>query len=125
MTPILVVPGAWTAKELAFQARHVAAMVTHNASFNCNAAKMLVTATGWPQRDQFLDLVAKGLAEAPTRKAYYPGAFDRYRTLLEGRRAAQFGEATAEKLPWAFIRGLDASTADPLFRTEPFCGVLS
>ena len=42
VTPVLVVPGAWTDRELEYQADNVAGMVTHNASFNCIAGKMLV-----------------------------------------------------------------------------------
>jgi aldehyde dehydrogenase (NAD(P)+) len=87
---------------------------------------MLVTATGWAQRDKFLDLVAQGLAQAPTRKAYYPGAFERYERLLAGHsNVERFGQGSPERLQWAMVRGLDSSQEDPLFRTEPFCGILS
>src|SRR5262245_39613986 len=127
VSPVAIVPHAYSDKELRFQARNVVSMVFNNGSFNCNAAKMLITARGWPQREQFLGLVAEGLAQAPTRVAYYPGAFDRYRTLLAGHaRVERFGEGTTEKLQWALVPGLDADDADePLFRTEPFCGILS
>jgi acyl-CoA reductase-like NAD-dependent aldehyde dehydrogenase len=127
VSPVAVVPHAYTDDELWFQARNVVTMVTNNASFNCNAAKMLVTATGWPQRERFLDLVAQGLASVPTRTAYYPGAIDRYRHLLEGHGDAQrFGAAGRDRLQWALVRGVDAGDAsEPLFRTEPFCGILS
>jgi acyl-CoA reductase-like NAD-dependent aldehyde dehydrogenase len=127
VSPVAIVPHAYSEDELAFQAKNVVSMVFNNGSFNCNAAKMLVTAKGWAQRDRFLDLVARGLGEAPTRKAYYPGARERYETLLAGHdRVEKIGEATDEKLAWAFVRGLDADKADePLFKTEPFCGILS
>jgi aldehyde dehydrogenase (NAD(P)+) len=127
VSPVAIVPYAYSDEELAFQARNVVSMVFNNASFNCNAAKMLITPRGWPQRERFLDLVAQGLSAAPTRKAYYPGAFDRYRTLLSGHAAAQrFGEPSEDKLQWALVAGLDAGDErEPLFRTEPFCGLLS
>lgn len=125
VSPVAVVPYAYGERELWFMARNVVTMVVNNGSFNCNAAKMLVTAKEWPQRDRFLGLIARGLAAAPTRRAYYPGAFDRYRALTEGRTVELFGEATAEKLPWTLIRGLDSSRADALFSAEPFCGILS
>jgi acyl-CoA reductase-like NAD-dependent aldehyde dehydrogenase len=126
VSPVAIVPYAYSDKELWFQARNVVSMVFNNASFNCNAAKMLITARGWAQRDKFLDLVAQGLAQAPTRKAYYPGAFERYERLLAGHgNVERFGQGTSEKLQWAFVRGLDSSADDPLFRTEPFCGILS
>jgi hypothetical protein len=65
------------------QARQVAGMVANNASFNCNAAKVLVTSKDWPQRQEFMDAVYQALSEAQPRKAYYPGAQQRYRGFLE------------------------------------------
>ena len=126
VSPVAIVPHAYGEAELRFQAANVVSMVFNNGSFNCNAAKVLITAKGWPQRDRFLALVEEGLARAPTRTAYYPGAFERYRTLLERRTARRFGAGDGERLPWALVRDLDADAADePLFRTEPFCGILS
>ena len=127
VSPVAILPYGYSEDELAFQAANVVSMVCNNASFNCNAAKMLVTPKGWPQRSKFLDLVAQGLAAVPTRKAYYPGAFDRYRTLLSGHPEAQrFGRASDTALAWALVPGLDAADErEALFRTEPFCGLLS
>src|SRR5215470_10932853 len=89
VTPVLVVPGPWSESDLRFQARHVAGMVAQNASFNCNAAKVLVTARGWPERDRFLGHVRAALQKTPARKAYYPGARDRYRAFLDRYPGAQ------------------------------------
>jgi acyl-CoA reductase-like NAD-dependent aldehyde dehydrogenase len=126
VSPVAIVPHSYSDAELWFQARNVVTMVVNNASFNCNAAKMLVTARAWAQRDKFLDLVAQGLAQAPTRKAYYPGAFERYQNLLGGQsNVERFGQGSAERLQWALVRGVDSSIENPLFRTEPFCGILS
>jgi acyl-CoA reductase-like NAD-dependent aldehyde dehydrogenase len=100
--------------------------VTNNASFNCNAAKMLITAAGWPQRERFLALVKEGFAATPTRQAYYPGARDRFDALTAGRQIESFGEAREGTLPWTLITGVDEGRADdPLFTTEPFCSILS
>jgi hypothetical protein len=127
VSPIAIVPGEYTDAELWFQARNVGSMVANNGSFNCNAGKVLITAKGWPQRDKFLGFVRKALSEIPTRKAYYPGAFDRYEMLTSGReRVEKFGQATSENLAWAFIPGVDAGAKDEkLFEVEPFCGILS
>ena len=57
-------------------------MVTNNDSFNCVAAKALVTASGWAQRDEFLEVFRKRLASAAPRYAYYPGAQERYDNML-------------------------------------------
>jgi aldehyde dehydrogenase (NAD(P)+) len=127
VSPVLVVPGPWDAGRLRAQAESVAGAVTHNASFNCNAAKMLVTPRGWGRRDAFLAAVEHYLALAPTRRAWYPGAIDRYRALTEGRpelRRAGKVEGS-DTLPWTMACGLDPSADDPAFRTEPFCALLS
>ena len=79
MTPVIVVPGPWSASDLEYQARHVAGMVAQNASFNCNAAKVIVTARGWLQREAFLDALHDELRKTRARKAYYPGAIARHR----------------------------------------------
>src|SRR5262249_24808686 len=71
---VAIVPYRYSDAELWFQARNVGAMVVNNGSFNCNAAKILITSAKWPQRDKFRALVEKALGEAPPRKAYYPGA---------------------------------------------------
>lgn len=134
VSPVAIVPGKYTEKELWFQARNLVTMLVNNASFNCNAAKILITARGWPQRDRFLELFKKALASVPTRTAYYPGARQRYTELLAGRRdVVTFGQAVAGgagspegALPWAFITTLDAADKnEPLFRVEPFCSILA
>ncbi len=126
VTPVIVVPHRYPHADLVFQARYLATMVANNASCNCISAKMVVTANGWPQREEFLNLVASFLAGIPNRKAYYPGAAQRYATLTEGRSVQPIGACAAGQLPWGIIRGLDAADRDePLFTTEPFCSLLS
>ncbi len=127
VSPVAIVPYTYSDDELAFQARNVVTMVENNASFNCNAAKLLVTATGWPQRDRFLQMIHERLAALPTRKAYYPGAFDRFATLTGGRSGVEkLGQPGEGHLPWTFVRGVDSSrTDDPIFHNEPFCSILS
>ena len=126
VSPVMIVPYAYADHELAFMAANVATMVTNNGSFNCNAAKMLITSRAWPQRDAFLGLVARELAQAPARQAYYPGAFERYARLTAGRDLNIPGPAGDGQLPWTIIREVDTGQAgDPLFHVEPFCGILS
>ena len=76
-SPIIVVPGEWTAAELAFQAEHVATMRLHNGGYNCIAGQVLLLAADWPQREAFLDAVRGALAAAPPRPDWYPGSADR------------------------------------------------
>ena len=37
-------------------------MIANNGSFNCNAGKILVTSSKWPERKQFLERVEHHLA---------------------------------------------------------------
>lgn len=125
VSPVLVVPGPWDGGTLGAQAESVAGMVTHNASFNCNAAKLVVTPRGWRHRDAFLAGVEHFMALTPARRAWYPGAQERYRRLTEGRaslRAVGQGEGT---LPWTIVSGLDPAARDVAFTTEPFCSIVS
>lgn len=126
VTPVLVVPGDWNEKQLNFQARHVAAMVTQNGSFNCNAGKVLVTAKGWNLHDRFMAAVRKALAGSAPRKAYYPGAVQRYEGFLEHYPQAEaVGEGGEGVVPWTVIPDVPADAAEYALTNEAFCGVLA
>ena len=77
VSPILVVPGPYTERELAFQAESIAGAVANNASFNCNTPRMLVTPAGGLDGMALLAAIERALAAAPVRRAYYPGAEER------------------------------------------------
>lgn len=127
VSPVAIVPFEYSDDELRFQARNVATMVANNASFNCNAAKMLITSARWPQRERFLNLLEKSLEGMPTRRAYYPGAFQRYEALVGTHPNVKIlGSRTDTHLPWTLLLDVDAEREDqPLFTTEPFCSILS
>lgn len=127
VTPVLIVPGRYSERELAFQAEGIAGAVAHNASFNCNAPKMLVTPRAWPRRPDLLAAIERVLADVPARRAYYPGAEERWRRLTEGREVVRtVGAAGPGVLPWTLLPGLDATNPrEPAFTTEPFCSILS
>jgi acyl-CoA reductase-like NAD-dependent aldehyde dehydrogenase len=127
VTPVIVVPGPYSEPELAHQADNVAGMVVNNASFNCNAAKLLVVPKGWQRRSQLLELVERGISKAQVRKAYYPGAEDRWKQFTQGRAGLRVvGNAGAGELPYALIPNVDpAQLDDRIFHQEPWCTVLS
>jgi acyl-CoA reductase-like NAD-dependent aldehyde dehydrogenase len=126
VTPVLVVPGPWNEADMDFQARQVAGMVAQNASFNCNAAKVIVTAKGWPQRRTFLSLVEKHLAKTAPRKAYYPGAAERYQGFVERYpRAKKLGADGEGVVPWTLIPDVPAERGEYALTNEAFCGVLA
>jgi aldehyde dehydrogenase (NAD(P)+) len=127
VSPVLIVPGPYNDRQLAFQTASIAGAVAFNASFNCNSAKMLVTPKGWSRRAALLTEIERALAAAPVRQAYYPGAAERYRQLTAGRvQARHIGTPGPGQLPWTLLSGLDATDQrEPAFSTEPFCSILS
>lgn len=127
ISPVIVVPGPYTEKEINFQAEAVAAAMTMNASFFCNAAKMMVMPQGWAGSSQFMRAIQQACAEIEPRQAYYPGAEDRWQMLTRGRtNIIRVGKRKSGTLPWTFISGLDPNDeSEILFREEPFCSVLS
>ena len=127
VSPVIVVPGPYTDKEIAFQAEAVAAAFTMNASFFCNAAKMMVMPKGWAGSNQFMQAIQKVCASVEPRQAYYPGAQDRWQALTQGRaNVSNIGTPSSGALPWTFITGLNSEDENEiLFREEAFCSVLS
>jgi acyl-CoA reductase-like NAD-dependent aldehyde dehydrogenase len=126
VTPVLVVPGRWSQADLKFQARHVASMVAHNASFNCLAAKVIVTAKGWPQRVEFLEYLHQALAQTPARQAYYPGAQQRYQAFLDRYpQAKPLGERSPQIVPWTVIPDVNSVAGEYALTEEAFCGILA
>ena len=127
VSPVIVVPGPWSASDLAYQAEHIATMLTNNAGFNCNATRVIVQHEGWNQRAALLSGVRKVLASVPTRAAYYPGAHDRYQSFLAAHPDAhQFGAASGSHLPWMLIEGVAPSLSDDVvFTTEAFCSLFA
>jgi acyl-CoA reductase-like NAD-dependent aldehyde dehydrogenase len=126
VTPVIVVPGRWSRGDLEFQARHVASMVAHNASFNCTAAKVLVVASGWAERPAFLEAVRSALARMAPRDAYYPGASERYAQFRARYPSASVvGSSGPGVVPWTIAYDVPASEGELALSTEAFCGVLS
>lgn len=128
VTPIVIVPGPWSKADLRFQAENIATMVANNASFNCNAGKLLVMPRGWEHREALLAEIRAVLRSLPGRKAYYPGARDRWRRFVDAHRdrAEVLVPDTDEAVvPWTLITGLDPQHTDDIcFKQEPFCAVL-
>ncbi len=126
VTPVLIVPGAWSDDDLAFQAEHVAGMVAQNGSFNCNAAKVVVTWKGWPQRAKFLSALEEHLRRTPARKAYYPGAEQRYKNFVDKYPNHKVIGATGDGIvPWTLLPEVPAKKGEYALTTEAFCGVLA
>lgn len=127
VSPVIIVPGPWTARDLAYQGEHIASMLTTNAGFNCNATRVLITAANWDRRDALLQRLRATLGAIPPRAAFYPGAGARMDSFARAHPATErIGTATGDQLPWALIPGVDASAVDDIcFTTEAFCGLFA
>ena len=109
VSPIIVVPGNWSAADIRRQAENIATQKMHNAGFNCIAAQVLVLPKNWKHADALIAKVREILTQT-VREAYYPGAERRFESL------SARGESVIE---------VDARTDEAAFSTEAFCGVLA
>lgn len=114
VSPWIIVPGHYSEKQLQFQAENIAASIVNNASFNCLATKVIVTAADWPDRDRFLTMIEQKLQHIPRRYAYYPGAAERW------KRFAGAEPDDRQYLPWKLIRDADQELSPQLFQEESF-----
>ncbi|MEX0939391.1 MAG: aldehyde dehydrogenase family protein [Pirellulales bacterium] len=115
VTPWIVVPGRYSAKQLDFQAQNIVASIVNNASFNCVATKMIITHRQWPQREEFFGRIEDLLRVVRPRAAYYPGARERFE-----RFAQRTAPADSDALPWTLLRDADPQRDPHLFREESF-----
>jgi len=125
VSPVVIVPGEWTQKEIDFQARHVATMIANNAGFNCLTPRIIITHQQWKQREDFFRALEEVFATLPTRRAYYPGASTRRDAFLaQHPDAHEIGVTNADTMPWTIIRNVDSSsTNDVCLNVEAFCAL--
>lgn len=74
VSPIIVVPGRWSAADLRYQAEHVVTMRLHNSGHNCIAGQVVILSADWPQRDAFLRELRAAYDRAPSRTVWYPNS---------------------------------------------------
>ncbi len=127
VSPVVVVPGEWSRREIEYQARHVATMLVNNAGFNCLTPRVIVTDARWRQRGEFLDALESVLASIPTRRAYYPGAADRRAMFLAAHPDAhELGDGGEGRMAWTIVRDVDPTVVDDVcLNVEAFCALAS
>ena len=120
VSPIIVVPGEWTAADLKYQAEHVATMRLVNAGHNCIAGQVVIVSSDWPQREQFLRELHSAYAAAPQRPVWYPRSDER----LEAAASAYPDAVWCADHTRAIVT-VDADDADAAVeKTEYFAPVL-
>jgi len=127
VSPIIIVPGPWSQKDLDFHGVNIASTVVDNAGFNCTATRVIVQHKQWDQREALLDSLRKAFRNTADRKPYYPGAEERQKMFLEHHPDAdQIGAKGEGHVPWTLIHHLDPSQTDDIcFNSESWCGQTS
>jgi acyl-CoA reductase-like NAD-dependent aldehyde dehydrogenase len=127
VTPVIVVPGPWSDRDLAFQAENIASMLAHNAGFNCVAARVIVQHRAWAKRRALLEAIRSSLRVAEQRHPFYPGARERWSTFVDAYGHAEvFGSDEDGDVPFTLIPELEPdSEPDLAFRAEAFCSVMA
>lgn len=116
VSPVIVVPGDWSAADLRYQAEHVATMRLHNVGHNCIAAQVVVLSADWPQCEAFLAELRAAMARTAPREPWYPGSADR------------LAHAVAENPDGELVNGrylVEVGPGDPACTTEYFAPVLA
>jgi acyl-CoA reductase-like NAD-dependent aldehyde dehydrogenase len=129
VSPVILVPGPWSADDLQFHAENVATQLANNAGFNCNAARVLVMPEQWEHREAFMEALGEVFADLDQRVAYYPGArerFDRFTDLEADVEIIGEVDEDDETLPYAILQDVDPEDHDhPAFREEAWCTVMA
>lgn len=74
VSPIIIVPGAWTDADITYHAEHVATMRLQNGGHNCIAGQVVIMSSDWDQADAFRAALRRAYANAPERPIWYPGS---------------------------------------------------
>jgi len=125
VSPVIIVPGPWSQDEIMQQARYVSTWLVANAGFGCLTPRVIIQHKNWRYRSDFLEAIGQVLDQVPTRKAYYPGAHDRYAEFISHHpEARKYGNGFGDSLPWTIIPDLDpTNTSEICFNREAFCGL--
>ncbi|MDJ0791327.1 MAG: aldehyde dehydrogenase family protein [Acidimicrobiia bacterium] len=122
VSPIIVVPGPWSARDVRFQAEEIVSQKMHNGGFNCVAAQILVVPEGWDRTPELLAEIRKLLGEIDDRHPYYPGTLERCAAAIDRPRGV---EIYGDGHPRYLLPHLDPNDADEvMFSTEVFGPVL-
>ncbi len=120
VSPIIVVPGDWSAADLAYQAEHITTMRLVNAGHNCIAGQLVIVSSDWPQREQFLRELHKAYAAAPERPVWYPRSEER----LAAASSAYPDAVWSADRTRAIVEVRSGDDGDAVEKTEYFAPIL-
>lgn len=117
VSPIIVVPGRWSKRDLRFQAEQVVTQRLHNAGHNCIAGQTLILSKDWAQRTDFLAEVRRVMESVAPREPWYPGSQNK----IGGARASY---PDAEEHRGRLLVEVTDQGSQDLLTTEYFAPVL-
>ncbi|MFJ9682011.1 aldehyde dehydrogenase family protein [Streptomyces sp. NPDC101194] len=121
VSPVIVVPGVWSAADLRYQAEHIATQRLHNSGHNCIAAQVVLVSSDWPQREAFLGHLRDALRKAPARPSWYPGSAERLADATHSYPRAEWQGAEGSRL---LVEPGDGDDVSELATNEYFAPVL-
>lgn len=107
--PTIVVPGAWTAADIRYQAEQIATQKLHNSGFNCVALQTLVLPEGWSGVELLLQEVKRVMERKGKRVRYYPNTDQRIAEFSNSSKD-QSGSGDGEPVCWMFEMDEGASS---------------
>ncbi|TFG07236.1 aldehyde dehydrogenase, partial [Candidatus Thorarchaeota archaeon] len=127
ISPVIVVPGPWSEKDIQNQSKRLGSWLVPNSSHNCLTPRLLIQMQDWEHRQKLNNGIADFLEGIKTDKAYYPGSFELHQQFLdEHPEALQLGKPQEGHLPWTFIQDVDPTNEDDIvFKCEPFMSLYS
>lgn len=127
ISPVIVVPGPWSQRDIRKQAAKYGTALVANAGFNCITPRVLIQMKGWQHRQAFNQAMSDYLSYIEPRNAYYPGAHKLHAEFVDAHpQATQTTGSVDGQLPWTFIQSIDSSETDDIcFRKEAFLGLFA
>lgn len=119
VSPTIVVPTRWSARDIDYQAQHVATQRLHNAGHNCIATQVVLVPAAWQRLPEFLHALRHHLDTAPARTPWYPGGKDRV------EQAAAAHSRTTRLACNRLLVECDVDEAAEVLTTEYFAPVLA
>jgi len=131
ITPLVVVPGPYSARQRDAVAASIAAQLTLGGGFHVAAPQLLIIPRSWDGREPLLKAIRAELERVPVRRPWYPGAQARQEALSKGLVVERLGVPPAtdgpapdSRLAWALAFGLEAGRNHPLLGVEGYCALL-
>lgn len=127
--PCLIVPGdrPWTDKEMKHQAIQITSVGKLNGGAVCGRAQTIVTSKNWPQREQFLDVLRKAIAEDTFAvSSHYPGVDKIKQKFIDNQPTAEVLKPEEGKHAKSdFVLIPDIGEDDFAVTNEAFCQIIS